>query len=73
MQIEVVQADITGVKVDVIVTAANGPLIGGGGVDDSKKHLPVTGFAGTREMQKYADTLTERILDQRRSMKATWF
>lgn len=31
--IEVVQADITGVEVDVIVTAANSALIGGGGVD----------------------------------------
>lgn len=33
MRIEVVRADITCVEVDVIVTAANSPLIGGGGVD----------------------------------------
>lgn len=33
MKVEVVQADITNVQVDVIVTAANSPLIGGGGVD----------------------------------------
>jgi O-acetyl-ADP-ribose deacetylase len=31
--IEIVQANITGVEVDVIVTAANRALIGGGGVD----------------------------------------
>ncbi len=33
MLIEVVQASITEVDVDVVVTAANGPLVGGGGVD----------------------------------------
>lgn len=33
MLIEVVQADVTSVQVDVLVTAANGLLIGGGGVD----------------------------------------
>jgi O-acetyl-ADP-ribose deacetylase (regulator of RNase III) len=33
MQIEVVLADITSVEVDVVVTAANSSLIGGGGVD----------------------------------------
>ena len=33
MLIEVVQADITTVEADVVVTAANRPLIGGGGVD----------------------------------------
>lgn len=33
VEIEVVQADITSVEVDVVVTAANSPLIGGGGVD----------------------------------------
>lgn len=33
MLIEVVQADITRAAVDVVVTAANSPLIGGGGVD----------------------------------------
>jgi O-acetyl-ADP-ribose deacetylase (regulator of RNase III) len=33
MQIEVVTGDITRVEVDVLVTAANAPLVGGGGVD----------------------------------------
>lgn len=33
MDISVVLADITSVPVDVVVTAANAPLIGGGGVD----------------------------------------
>ena len=33
MEIEVVQADITTVDTDVVVTAANSALVGGGGVD----------------------------------------
>lgn len=33
MLIEVVQGSITSVEVDAIVTAANSPLVGGGGVD----------------------------------------
>ena len=33
MRIELVQGDITGLKVDVIVNAANETLLGGGGVD----------------------------------------
>jgi O-acetyl-ADP-ribose deacetylase (regulator of RNase III) len=33
MRIDVVRGDITRVEVDVLVTAANAPLVGGGGVD----------------------------------------
>ncbi|MBT0769910.1 macro domain-containing protein [Kineosporia sp. J2-2] len=33
MEIQVVRGDITACDVDVVVTAANAPLIGGGGVD----------------------------------------
>lgn len=33
MEIEVIRADITVVDVDVVVTAANRALVGGGGVD----------------------------------------